>query len=937
MGGDLLLFALLGLGTGAVYAGLGVGLVITHKGSGVVNFAQGAVAMWGAFVYLGLRTTGRLYLPVVGLPASIGLGRALPVWAALLLAVASGAGVSLLAYFLIFYPLRRAPDLSKVVASVGLMMLLEAVATVQFGSQEAVVPSFFPTGSLRLAGQPVPVDLLAISAAVVLITAAVWAYFSFTRLGWATVAVARGERDLALLGWRPARIAAGAWTLSGAVAGLVGVLVAPVIGVNTVDYTLFVVPALAVALAGRLGSLPVTCLAGLALGMAQSVIGYLQTLSWFPSWASSSAGEALPLLLIVLVLALRGRRLAAANVATALVVAVRPRHTVGPAVALGLVGLLGLLLGGGAVRFGVIETLAALPLMLSYVILTGLAGQISLAQVTLAGISALTLTKLGAAASLPFPLPVLVSALAATAVGLVIALPALRIRGIQLAIVTLAFAVAIEEFVFNNPVLVSGTVNPVPPARLPGLNLAVRQGANVAQMGFGVLALVVVVLLVAVTLNLARSRTGLRLLAVRSSETVASSVGVNVTAAKLTAFALASFVAGVSGSLIAYSYGQFSAGSFDVLAAGLPFLAFAYVGGIGSALGAALASALAPAGVVVTLVSGVGTALGQYYLLASGLALIGAAIAYPEGMAGAIHRLYLAQRSRPEPAASPQPPPRPPLPALIPAPEGRERLLRVQNLSVRYGGVVALDGVELEVGRGQVVGLIGPNGAGKTSLIDAITGFTPAGGSARLGGGELLGLPPHKVARRGVLRTWQTPVGFRGLSVWEDLSVAGARSRPLALELIVPERPGAVRAAAEFALSQVGAAELAGLSTEQLSAGQQRLVGIARVLMRQPRLLLLDEPAAGLDAGESARLAVVVRQLAAPGVGLLLVDHDMDFVFASCDYVYVVDFGRLIAEGPPGEVRANPTVMAAYLGASSPSGVGAGGSPGSGRGGAGQS
>ncbi|MGC8474203.1 MAG: ATP-binding cassette domain-containing protein, partial [Candidatus Dormibacteria bacterium] len=446
-----------------------------------------------------------------------------------------------------------------------------------------------------------------------------------------------------------------------------------------------------------------------------------------------------------------------------------------------------------------------------------------------------------------------------------------------------------------------------------GLLLSVRQGTDVAQLGFGVLALVVVLLLTAATLNLTRSRTGLRLLAVRASETVASSVGVNVTAAKLTAFALASFAAGVSGSLIAYSFGQFSAGSFDVLAAGLPFLAFAYVGGINSVLGASLAAVLVPAGVAVTLLSGVGTALGQYYLLASGLALMAAAVAYPEGMGGALHRVALSLR-RPS-GASPHPPAAEPLfgPTLT-AGEG-EQLLSLDRLGVRYGGVVALEAVSLEVRTGQVVGLIGPNGAGKTSLIDAVTGFTPATGSVKFSGAELLGLAPHQIARRGVVRTWQTPTGFRGLSVWEDLSVAAVGSRPLALDLILPERTSSARAVAELALTRVGAGGLALLGTEQLTSGQQRLVGIARALMRQPRLLLLDEPAAALDALESRQLAARVRQLAAEGMGILLVDHDMEFVFSSCDFVYVLDFGRLIAKGPPQAVQADRAVKAAYLGA----------------------
>lgn len=917
MAAELVLFTLLGLGTGAVYAGLGVALVATYRSSRVVNFAQGAIAMWGAFVYLGLRSSGTLYLPLVGLPSAVRLGGPAPIWVALLGAVVSTVVVSLVAYLVVFLPLRKAPDLSKVIASVGVMMVVEAIATVQFGSQEAVVPSFFPAGSLKVLGKPVPIDLLAISASVSVLAALVWAYFSHTRAGWATTAATESERDLALLGWRPATVEALAWAVSGAVSGLVGVLVAPMIGVDTVDYTLFVVPALAVALAGRLSSLPVACVAGFILGILQSEIAYLATMSWFPSWASTGAGEALPLIAIVAILSFGGRRWPRVVDPSAKIQVARPRATLPGLAGLAVIGVLALLLTSGTTRFGVIESLAAVPIMVSFVVLTGMTGQISLAQVTLAGIAALVLSKLAALASLPFPVPVVLGTAAAVAVGLVVALPALRIRGTQLAIVTIALAVAVQEFVFSNPSIVSGTVNLIAPASFPGLDLAARQGSDVARLDFGILALLVALVASAVALNLGRSAMGLRLLAVRASEPAAASLGVDVTGAKLMSFGLSAGLAGLGGCMVGYSFGQFSEGAFDVLAAGLPFLAFAYLGGISSVAGAVVAATLVPGGIVVALLSGVGTALGEYYLLASGLVLVVAAISYPQGMAGAVHRLVAARRP-PQPvweggSGTGWQPGRG---ALGPRPGAS---LSVAGLRVAYGGTLALDGVAMEISAGSVLGLIGANGAGKTSLIDAVTGFTPARGSVRYCGDEILGLPPHRLARLGIVRTWQTPVPLGELALWEEMVVAGDRLRPfgVARDVLRPVATRRLRGTAQLVLSQMGIEDLAGKSSSELSAGQLRLAGIARTLMARPTVLLLDEPAAGLDPSESRQLARRVRQLAGSGLAVLVVDHDMEFVFGSCDRVVVLDLGRVVTEGSPEVVRASAELRSAYLGPAS--------------------
>ncbi|MEO3827679.1 ABC transporter ATP-binding protein [Actinomadura sp. B10D3] len=241
--------------------------------------------------------------------------------------------------------------------------------------------------------------------------------------------------------------------------------------------------------------------------------------------------------------------------------------------------------------------------------------------------------------------------------------------------------------------------------------------------------------------------------------------------------------------------------------------------------------------------------------------------------------------------------------------------LDVRDLTVRYGGVLANDTVSLSVGPGRIVGLIGPNGAGKTTFIDAVTGFTPCTGEIVLGGRDLSGRPPHVRSRSGLTRTWQSGELFEDLSVRENVLVAARRvtARTVLADLVRPGRrreDGAVSAALEL----MGLDGLADRDVGILSLGQTKLLGVARALAGGPRVVLLDEPAAGLSAAESAELGSRLRRAAAGGVGILLVDHDMGLVFDVCDEVHVLEFGRVISHGTPAFVRADEAVLTAYLG-----------------------
>jgi len=242
--------------------------------------------------------------------------------------------------------------------------------------------------------------------------------------------------------------------------------------------------------------------------------------------------------------------------------------------------------------------------------------------------------------------------------------------------------------------------------------------------------------------------------------------------------------------------------------------------------------------------------------------------------------------------------------------------LAAREISVRYGGVRALSGVSLEVPEGKIVGLIGPNGAGKTTLVDAITGFVPCDGRVEIAGEDVTQLKPHARIRRGLGRTWQAVELFDDLSVAENVAVAiGTPSRWATVkELFV--KPTLEKARVGEALDSVGIGHLFDAMPTELSEGQRKLVGIARAFAGSPRVVCLDEPAAGLDTSETHELGMQLRGLTSGGTSMLLIDHDIGFVFGTCDHVVVVEFGEVIAEGPPHEIYANERVIEAYLGSS---------------------
>jgi ABC-type branched-subunit amino acid transport system ATPase component len=412
------------------------------------------------------------------------------------------------------------------------------------------------------------------------------------------------------------------------------------------------------------------------------------------------------------------------------------------------------------------------------------------------------------------------------------------------------------------------------------------------------------------------------MLAVRSNERAAAAAAINPRTVKLYAFGIAAGIAGVGGVLYAYNFGSVSADRFDAVTA-LSLIAFAYVGGITLISGAVFAGLLSAQALIPYALDKWFGLNGNWFLLVGGVLLIFTLLANPEGVAGDFYRrthkrpvlrapTVSAAAGATAVAAGQAGAPRTARADLA----GRPAVFRVAGLSVTFGGVHALSDVSLEVREGELVGLIGPNGAGKTTLVDAASGFVASTGRVELGGADLGGLQPYERARRGLARTWQSTELFEDLDVRENLTVAskdGASKDGAARD--GASKDGAARdEPAEQTLALVGMDWAGEAMPSQLSMGQRKLVGVARALAARPRLLCLDEPAAGLDTRESRELGACLRGLADQGQSMLLIEHDMGLVLGICDRVVVLEFGQVIADGPPAVVRADPRVIAAYLG-----------------------
>ena len=584
-----------------------------------------------------------------------------------------------------------------------------------------------------------------------------------------------------------------------------------------------------------------------------------------------------------------------------------------------LLSRIGLLSDLRASMFGLGVTYAAMALSLN--LLMGYAGQISLGHGALLAVGAYTSGILTGRYGWSYMAGVAVAMLMGAAFAFIVGLPALRLRGLYLAITTLAFAAVMDASILKIPWLSRGSAGVELPRPVAGDFIFTRNADYLA------LILVILIGIWYLDANVVRTRLGRAFGGIREDERVAQSFGVDVSRYKMVAFVLSGALAGLAGAMHGHLLLFVESRTFAFPLFSLTIVAFVVIGGLGSRTGVLIAAA--SFGIVPQLLRAVE---GWDLILGSAL-LIFAMARHPGGVAGTIaevrEKREMRAAKRAEDADDEATQPLPDLAALpLPVSDSRPAaagvpLLEVRDVHVNFGGLKAVDGADLVVPEGKIIGLIGPNGAGKTTLFNSISGFnSPESGVFKLRGDDISGLAPHQRAQAGLGRTFQLVGLAKRLSVHQNLLLAQHAKADYGLLSSLAYSPRAGRTEAELearateALEAIGFADFADRPIDRLSGGQQRIVEIACALMNAPDLLMLDEPSAGMAPGVIESLALRLRQLRDElGRTILIIEHHIPLVMDVCDEVWVMASGATLAHGSPTEVIARTDVIDAYLGA----------------------
>jgi ABC-type branched-subunit amino acid transport system ATPase component/ABC-type branched-subunit amino acid transport system permease subunit len=526
-------------------------------------------------------------------------------------------------------------------------------------------------------------------------------------------------------------------------------------------------------------------------------------------------------------------------------------------------------------------------------ILVGLTGQISIGHVGFYAIGAYTvaiLTLKGYSFWLALP----AAGFIAGAIGLLLSLPALRVSGPYLAMITIAFAFIVQHLSIEWRSVTGGSngLMNLPSPMLGKLMFTEREIA--------LLAIAIAGGSTYLFYRLANSAWGKAMVAVRDAEVAARSIGLNPVSVKAAAFMLSAVFAGLAGGIFAALLAFVSPDSFP-FSQSILFLFACIVGGAGWVLGPAV-------GAVITVVlPELLSNLAEYRLLFFGALLLVVLWLAPEGILGTIARLF--RRIDPRAALAGH------VDVAAFLTSGNDRApLEVADIGITFGGIKAAQNVSFIAQQGKVTSVIGPNGAGKTTVLNMIGGFyKPGTGSIRLGGEELAGAPAWKVARAGIGRTYQTTKLFETMSVLDNVLIAMRRGS--LGSMLSASASASDEAVAEALIAFVGYRGALAATAGDLPHVDRRLVEIARALAMRPRVLLLDEPAAGLMASDKEALSGLLRRIADVGIAVILVEHDMRLVMGISDHIVVLDAGRPIAAGTPNDIRHDPKVLAAYLGA----------------------
>jgi ABC-type branched-subunit amino acid transport system ATPase component/ABC-type branched-subunit amino acid transport system permease subunit len=905
-----------GVVRGMVYGLVAIGIVLLFRASGVINFAQGQFGALGASVICVL---------LVNYGWSF--------WAALPLAIAIGAALGGLTELLVVRRLFHQPRLLLFVATIGIsqvILLLQLQLPVIEVNEPFPTPftSIWELGPLSVRGEQ-----LVVLIAVPLIVVGLAVLLQRTRFGLSVRTAADNPSAASLSGVRVKAVSTQVWILAGTLAAVSAVIAAPVLNQRTSDISNALGPdlllrGLVAALVGGMVSFPLALLGGVAIGVIEVVVLSNST-------GSPGVDTLVMFVLLVVLVLFRARSQRADDAAWTLTPrsrAVRIELLQHPLARVARYGGAGILLAAGLVLPAFFSSAVAmndltsvlifLMVAVSATVLTGWAGQLSLGQYAFVAIGAYLTAYYGQ--SLGFFPSVGLGTLWGIVVAIVIGIPALRVRGLYLAIITLGFALAVSGYVLLTPRLNTyftgfGTRLEPPVIDIP---LIGRFDLATDKDAYYYMCFVALLIVVAIVSHLRRTGIGRSLIAVRDNDNNAAAYTVAPTRAKLIAF-------GVSGGVAAFAGGLFAAQNATMLpdyfvpAESIRVLSVAVVGGLASVMGAIIGT------IVIVALPLVFSDTDQIQLFASGVGMLILILYVPGGLISVIDSgrdqllAYVARRTGWEPKKGRE------ASASVAALSSRDRSreapgalpLRTEDVKVAFGGRFAVNGVSIEVRPGEVVGLIGTNGAGKTTLMNAVSGFVKASGTIELYGTRIDRMPSYRRSRLGMGRAFQNARIFGGLSVRETIMVAlEARQRSLLVPsmLSLPPSPWSERTkrkqAAEI-IAYLGLDRYADNLLSELSTGSRRIVELGALLALDTRLMLLDEPTAGVAQKETEAFGPLIKAIQQDlGSSILIIEHDMPMVMSISDRVYCLEAGAVIAEGSPEQVRNDAAVIASYLG-----------------------
>ena len=887
----MLPYLISGLTTGSIFALAALGLVLTYKTSGIFNFAHGALASVSAFMFYFLNVQEHVPWPAAATACILGAG---PVLGLVLELISRKA--------------QRRPLIYRVLATVGLLLAIQgAIDLIYAPGVQRSVPQFLPQSTVDVLGTPVTIYRIIIVGLALAAVVGLTLFLRNSRAGLAMRAVVDDPDLLDLTGTSPTAIRRTAWIVGTCTASASGVLLVPLLQLDSATFTLLIVTAFGAAAVGAFNSLPLVYAGGLGIGVAQALLQ-----KWFLNSSSLAGGlaPALPFLVLFVLLLVAPRLRRPGPGPAAPQAGSRPPGPGGKVNAVAAVAAAAALAAvpafAGAHIIDWTRFLAYVLVFLSLGLLVRTSGQVSLAHVSFMVIGVAGFAHLAAGDHLPWLVTVLAAGCVAAPVGALLAIPAIRFPGLYLALATFGFGLLLQGMFYGQPYMFGSLGF--------GLTVARPGGALSGDQAFYYVVLGIAAAAVLLVFAIEHGRLG-RLLRAMSDSTpglVASGASVNVT--KVLVFCISASLAAVGGVLDAAAQGYVGPGSYPPLAS-LPLFALAVISvgrlpwyALAAAAGEVLVPAYSPNAATATNI----------------LTVVFGVAAVVTATAPAWPRPSLF-RSRPGTAAvvrEARPTEREKAPAWPGSADSGVSgwTLDLREVTVRYGGLVAVDGISLNAPAGRITGLIGPNGAGKTTVFNACTGSARlTSGQVSLGGRRLNRLGAPTRARLGLGRTFQRVELFESLTVAENVAM-GREARyaawnPLGHLAASRRQRTDVRHRADAAMQACGLTGLAATTVAELSTGQKRLVELARCLAGDFRMLLLDEPSSGLDRQETEDFGRILTDVARDrGIGVLIVEHDISLINRLCDHVYVIDFGKPIFDGSVAEAGAAPAVRQAYLG-----------------------